>query len=270
MVFGVAGSAVVSPATKKRYRDQVEADMAEMSSMSESEMHAVIEEQARKRQEDQRKLLEYRSNTQGLHGMTFPLLILSDLTPSCAATRHNLAADYSAAVALGRIEPDGSPTRPVPLHQVSTGMGWTSLTVHRAPALPTAPSTRTGVSLSSTLRGSIPRPRTTTSHSIWQAAVSKVVTPWLPCALSAWSAREQPISICWTHVWDSLLFAGRTCMVWAGQAAGHGAPCTNQAAEVNTIDSRKNTRPRLASPPVLIPPIPELDQQRLFKQGVIH
>jgi hypothetical protein len=45
--------------------DQVEADMSEMSSMSESEIHAVMKEQARKKQEDQRKFLEYRSNTRG-------------------------------------------------------------------------------------------------------------------------------------------------------------------------------------------------------------
>jgi hypothetical protein len=56
---------LLSPATKKRYSDQVEAGMSEMSSMSESEIHAVMEEQARKKQEDQRKFLEYRSNTQG-------------------------------------------------------------------------------------------------------------------------------------------------------------------------------------------------------------
>jgi hypothetical protein len=53
------------PATKKRYRDQVEASMSEMSSMSESEIHAVMKEQARKKQEDQRKFLEYLSNTRG-------------------------------------------------------------------------------------------------------------------------------------------------------------------------------------------------------------
>jgi hypothetical protein len=41
------GRPSLSPATKKRYRDQVEADMSEMSSMSESEIHAVVEEQAR-------------------------------------------------------------------------------------------------------------------------------------------------------------------------------------------------------------------------------
>jgi hypothetical protein len=43
----------------------VEADMSEMTSMSESEIHAVMEEQARKKQEDKRKFLEYRSNTRG-------------------------------------------------------------------------------------------------------------------------------------------------------------------------------------------------------------
>ncbi len=42
----------LSPATKKRYRDKVEAEMAEMPRMSESEIHAVMEEQARKKQED--------------------------------------------------------------------------------------------------------------------------------------------------------------------------------------------------------------------------
>ncbi len=38
--------------------------MSEMSGMSESEIHAVMKEQASKKQEDQRKFLEYRSNTQ--------------------------------------------------------------------------------------------------------------------------------------------------------------------------------------------------------------
>ncbi len=76
--------------------------------------------------------------------MAFPLLNLSDIIPSCAATRsnRNLVADDCAAVALERIEPDGWPKRPFPLNQVSTG---SSLTVHQAPALPTAPSARTGV-----------------------------------------------------------------------------------------------------------------------------
>ncbi len=59
------GRPSLSPATKKRYRDQVEADMSKMSSMSESEIHALMKEQARKKQEDQRKFLEYRSTTRG-------------------------------------------------------------------------------------------------------------------------------------------------------------------------------------------------------------
>jgi hypothetical protein len=97
--------------------------------------------------------------------MAYPLLILSDITPFCAATcsNRNLVVDDFAAVALKRIELDGSPTRPFPLHQVSTG---SSLTVHQTPALPTAPSTSTEV-LSSTLRGSILSLRTTTSHCSW-------------------------------------------------------------------------------------------------------
>ncbi len=98
-------------------RDQVEADMSEMSSMSESEIHAVMKEQASKKQEDQRKFLKYRSNTRGdlewhfrcRSYLTFPLLILSHITPSCAATcsNRNLIVDDCAAVALERIEPDG-------------------------------------------------------------------------------------------------------------------------------------------------------------------
>jgi hypothetical protein len=73
--------------------------------------------------------------------MAFPLLILYHITPSCAATRRNrnLVADDCATVALERIQPDGSPLH---WHQVSTGL---SLNVHQAPALPTAPSARTGV-----------------------------------------------------------------------------------------------------------------------------
>ncbi len=76
--------------------------MAEMSSTSESEIHTVMEEQASKRQEDQRKFLDYHSNTQG--DMEWQLQILSDLNPS---TRSNLAADDCASVALEHIEPDG-------------------------------------------------------------------------------------------------------------------------------------------------------------------
>ena len=65
------GRPSLSPATKKRYRDQVEADMSEMTSMSENEIQAVMEEQARKKKEDDRKFLECRSNTQGELGGPF-------------------------------------------------------------------------------------------------------------------------------------------------------------------------------------------------------
>jgi hypothetical protein len=51
------GRLLLSPATMKRYLDQVEANMAEMSSMSKS--HAVMEEQASKKQEDQSKFLNF-------------------------------------------------------------------------------------------------------------------------------------------------------------------------------------------------------------------
>ena len=65
------GRPSLSPATKKRYRDEVERDMSEMTSMSESEIHAVMEEQARKKKEADRKFLECRSNTQGELGGPF-------------------------------------------------------------------------------------------------------------------------------------------------------------------------------------------------------
>ncbi len=110
--------------------------------------------------------------------MAFPLLILSHITPSCAATRRNrnLVADDCAAMALESIEPDGSP-----LQHVSTG---SSLNVHQAPALPTAPSARTGV----------PVKHAQGHHSSSDdddEPVSKVVTQWPRCASSAWSARAQ-------------------------------------------------------------------------------
>ncbi len=62
IVCGVVESSVT--ATKKRYHDQVEADMAEMSSMSKSEIRAVIEEQALTKRK-QLKFLDLSSSTQG-------------------------------------------------------------------------------------------------------------------------------------------------------------------------------------------------------------
>ena len=80
--------------------------------------------------------------------------ILSDFNFGAAARRSTAADNCTAAVALERIEPDGSPTRPFPPHLRNTGQGWSTLTVYeggfssvvrRAPALPTALSARSGV-----------------------------------------------------------------------------------------------------------------------------
>jgi hypothetical protein len=131
--------------------------------------------------------------------MAFPLLIRSDIIPFCAATRRNrnLVADDCAAVALERIQPDssdGSPKRPFPLHQVSTGS-----------ALPTAPSGRTGVPVKH-------------AQGLHSSSEDDDEPPQLvsggfeggdTMASSAWSARAQPQQ-------GLLLFAGRTCRVWAG------------------------------------------------------
>jgi hypothetical protein len=128
----------LSPATKKRNHDELEAEMDEMSSMSESEARAearaIIDARECKNQEDTRKFLEYHSSVKGEVESQFRCGILSDLAPSCAATRRNLAADDSA-VALERMEANGSPP-----HLVRTGQ-----TVRRAAAQPTAPSARIGV-----------------------------------------------------------------------------------------------------------------------------
>ncbi len=69
MVSGIYGAAVAvareSAETKKRNHDELEVEMEEMSSMSGSEIQAVIDEQDRKKQEADRKFLEYRHSTQG-------------------------------------------------------------------------------------------------------------------------------------------------------------------------------------------------------------
>ncbi len=52
-----------------------------------------------------------------------------------------------------------------------------------------------------------------------------------------------------------------------GQAASYGAPCTNQAAEFisRRLKEQRKADSEAGAPPVLIPPIPKLDQQRLIK-----
>jgi hypothetical protein len=182
------------------------------------------------------------------------LLILSDFIPFCAATRRNLVADDCAAVALERIEPDGSPTRPFPQHQVSTG---SYLTVNRAPALPTAPSARNGIpvkqaqGLHSSSDDDNEPPQLVSGGFEGSDTMAAMCIERMK---SKGTAAGSPV-ICWAHVQG----LGR------GQAASYGAPCTNQAAE---LDSREQRKAEAGAPPVLIPPIPELDQQRLISSKV--
>ena len=59
----------LSPATRKRLHDEIEADIDELSSMSESEVQAevqaIMDARERKNQEDTRKFLEYRRSLKG-------------------------------------------------------------------------------------------------------------------------------------------------------------------------------------------------------------
>ena len=59
----------LSPATKKRYHDEMEADMDAMSSMSESELQAevqaIMDARERKKEEETRMFLEYRRSLKG-------------------------------------------------------------------------------------------------------------------------------------------------------------------------------------------------------------
>jgi hypothetical protein len=71
-------------------------------------------------------------------------------------------------------------------------------------------------------------------------------------------AAAGPPVICWAHVQG----LGR------GQAASYGAPCTNQAAAFNSRRLKEQRKAEAGAPPVLIPPIPELDQQRLISSKV--
>jgi hypothetical protein len=68
MIFGISESPdwpSLWPATKKRNGDKVEADMAEMSSMSESEILTVIEERAIQKRRQFVRFLYFCSSTQG-------------------------------------------------------------------------------------------------------------------------------------------------------------------------------------------------------------
>ncbi len=67
-----------------------------------------------------------------------------------------------------------------------------------------------------------------------------------------------PPVICWAHVQG----LGR------GQTASKGHLVPIRQLSSTRGDLRNNARPRLAPPPVLIPPIPELDQLRLISSKV--
>jgi hypothetical protein len=160
-------------------------------------------------------------------------------------------------VALERIEPDGSPTRLFPLRQVRTG---SSLTVHQAPALPIAPSARTGVPVkhaqglhSSSVDDEEPQQLVSGGFEGGDTVATMCIE-----RMERKGAAAGPPVICWAHVQG----------VCRGQAASYGAPCTNQAAEFNSRRLTEQRKAEADAPPVLIPPIQELDQQRLILSKV--
>ncbi len=53
-----------------------------------------------------------------------------------------------------------------------------------------------------------------------------------------------------------------------GQAAGYWAYCTNQAPEGNSRRFKKQCKAEAGAPPVVIPPILEIDHQRLISSKV--
>jgi hypothetical protein len=132
--------------------------------------------------------------------MAFQLLILSDLTPSWAATRsnRNLAADE---------EKDDDEPQQLVSRGFEGGDTMAAMCIERMKS-----------------KG---------------AAAGRAV-------------------ICWAHV-QSL---GR------GQVASYGAPYTNQAAEFIVMRLKEQRKAEAGTPYVLIPPIPELDQQRLISSNV--
>ena len=182
--------------------------------------------------------------------MTFPLLILSDIIPFCAATRRNRK----------RIEPDGSPTRPFPQHQVSTGSYLTvkaralAITERRRLRQPQAgppSSARNGIPVKQAQ--GLPPQLVSGCFEGGDTMAAMVIE-----RMERKGAAAGPPVICGVHVQG----LGR------GQAASYGAPCTNQAAEFNSRRPTEQHKAEAGAPPVLIPPIPELDQQRLISSKV--
>ena len=82
----------LSPATRKRLHDEIEADIDELSSMSESEVQAevqaIMDARERKQEEDTRRFLEYRRSLKGEEHSQFScgsFLILISVQPPAAA-----------------------------------------------------------------------------------------------------------------------------------------------------------------------------------------
>ena len=229
------------------------------------------------------------------------MLILSDIIPFCAATRRNLVADDCAAVALERIEPDGSPTRQFPLHQVRTG---SSLTVHQAPALPTAPSASDGIlpkapSASNGIFANPPpalaayhrylfslggfHPATVEARAVAITERRRVKQAQLLHSLSK-DDDEPPQLVSGDE--PPQLVGGDTMaakciarMERKGASAGPPVICRAHAQGLGMargqadsygaeLNSREQRQAEAGAQPVLIPPIPELDQQRLISSKV--
>ena len=220
------------------------------------------------------------------------MLILSDIIPFCAATRRNrtLVADDCAAVALARIEPDGSPTRPFPLQQVSTG---SYLTVNRAPALPTAPSECNGIfanpppALAAFHRylfslGGF-HPATVEARAVAITERRRVKQAQLLHSLS--KDDDEPPQLVSGDEPPQLLggdtMAARVIerMERKGASAGPPVICRAHAQGLGMargqadsygaeLNSREQRKAEAGAQPVLIPPIPELDQQRLISSKV--
>ena len=190
--------------------------------------------------------------------------ILSDLNPSRAAAHRNIATDdCAAAVTLERIEPDGSPTRPFPPHRRNTGQGWSILTVYEggfgsvvrlAPAIPTAPSARSGAPV-----------KHAEEHQYSDDEPPELVSGEPQQFLIAWTdymggmvrefdrkVTQGPPVLCAAHV----QYLGRG-------PSGNGAHCINNAAEVNNWRLKDQRKAEAGAPPVPIAPIPELDTKRL-------
>ena len=200
------------------------------------------------------------------------MLILPDIIPFCAATRRNrnLVADDCAAVALERIEPndfDDQPVRPPPraksppalaaYHGYLFSQGAFHPATWEARAVAISERRRLQRSSVAQLHHSLSKDDDEPPHLVSGDEPPQLVGGDTMAAgvierMERKGASAGPPVICRAHV----LSLGR------GQAASYGAPCTNQAAELNSREQRKA---EAGAPPVLIP---ELDQQRLISSKV--